>query len=363
MAVHSQTIRPDVVAEACIWFVDFRSGDITSASRARFDEWLRRSPENIQVYLEVAAGWAELPTADPESHIDIPALLARARSQQEDNVIPLGPTGRVACRPHRFRWAAALAASVLCVAFVIGATAWILIQRENTYSTGIGEERTVMLPDGSTVVLNALTTIRVRFTKSVREVEFEQGQALFHDVVDKARPFIVKTEGTTIRAIGTQFDVYNRADRTVVTVIEGEVAIAEAADGGRPVGRSIASVAKPPLASLLPATVFASAGEQVIATPRQIGKSKHADIAAATGWVERRLVFDSTPLAEVAEQFNLYSNRRLVIADPELRSVGISGVYSSADPDSLIGFLRAQPTLDVRETKREIRVSRRQRPR
>lgn len=360
MAMRSQTIKPSVTAEACAWFVEFRSGDMTSASRTRFDEWLRRSPEHIQAYLEVAAGWAELPTADPEGRIDIAALMARARSQPEEKVIALGRLGRLARRPRRFRWAPALAASLACIALAIGTTAWCLLQRANTYNTAIGEERTLMLPDGSTVVLNALTTVKVRFTSRTREVELEQGQALFHDVEDKTRPFIVRSKGTTIRAIGTQFDVYNRADRTVVTVVEGEVAIAQAADGGSTPNRSIFSAAKPRLeAPPFPAPVLLSAGEQVIATPRRIETSRHADVAAATAWVERRLVFDNTPLAEVAQQFNLYSNRRLVIVDPALRSVGISGVYSSADPDSLIGFLRAQPTLTVIETHREIRVSRR----
>jgi len=64
-----------------------------------------------------------------------------------------------------------------------------------------------------------------------------------------------------------------------------------------------------------------------------------------------------TPLAEVAEEFNRYNSRRLVIVDPQLRSVGISGVYSSTDPDSLLGFLRAQPNIELSETDSEIRVT------
>jgi transmembrane sensor len=221
----------------------------------------------------------------------------------------------------------------------------------NTYSTGIGEQRTVILADGSTVTLNAITKVRVRITQQVREVDLLQGQALFHDVEDKTRPFIVRSDGTTIRAIGTQFDVYKRAERTVVTVVEGEVAVAEA-------GLADPQNAPPGLTRVL-----LTAGEQVIATPRQIKKSEDADLSAATAWVERRLVFDNTPLEEVANQFNLYSTRRLVIVDPALRAVGISGAYSSADPNSLIGFLRAQPNLIVTETSREFRVSLRKEPR
>jgi transmembrane sensor len=71
------------------------------------------------------------------------------------------------------------------------------------------------------------------------------------------------------------------------------------------------------------------------------------------------LIFDDTPLADVAEEFNRYSVRRLIIDDEELARRPISGVYSSSDPASLVGFLRAQPTLQVIETDQEIRVTRR----
>ena len=72
--------------------------------------------------------------------------------------------------------------------------------------------------------------------------------------------------------------------------------------------------------------------------------------------MQKRLIFEDTPLAEVAEQFNRYNSRRLLIPDPQLQSVEISGVYSSTDPDSLLGFLRAQPNIELIETDREIRV-------
>jgi len=58
----------------------------------------------------------------------------------------------------------------------------------------------------------------------------------------------------------------------------------------------------------------------------------------------------------VAEEFNRYSPRQLIIEDPELARRTISGTYSSSDPSSLIGFLGAQPELEIIETEQEIRV-------
>lgn len=79
--------HPAIVAEASAWFVEFRAGDVHGEARERFIDWLRRSPEHIQAYLEISGAWAELPTSDPEGKIDIAALMARARG--EADVVPL----------------------------------------------------------------------------------------------------------------------------------------------------------------------------------------------------------------------------------------------------------------------------------
>src|SRR5882672_5583880 len=82
--------HPAVVAEASAWFIEFRAGDVNDEARQHFIEWLRRSPEHIQAYLEVYGVWAELPTSDPEGKIDIASLIARARSEA-DVVVSLSP--------------------------------------------------------------------------------------------------------------------------------------------------------------------------------------------------------------------------------------------------------------------------------
>src|SRR5882757_416589 len=220
----SKTAKADLVAaEASVWFIEFRTGDMTAGDRARFYEWLRRSPDHIQAYLEIAEGWAELPTSDPEHRLDIQALLARARESQDENVVSLSP--RETALPNRQRrsmtaWAASLAG----VALVLGLAVWSYLYQANTYRTGVGEQRTVRLLDGSTIELNALSSIRVRLSKNTREVDLREGQALFRVAKDPARPSLVHSDGTTVRAVGTQFDVYRKSTATVVTVLEGRVA-------------------------------------------------------------------------------------------------------------------------------------------
>ena len=351
-------MRPDTIAEASAWFVEFRAGDATPVLRGQFEKWLRRSPEHIQAYLEIAAGWSELPTADPEGRIDLQALVALARSSGNENVVRLPrSTGTGRATRHRAR-RLALVASLAAIALLAGAAPWLLTQR-GVYSTGGHEERTVVLADGSTVILNALTTIKVRMSKSEREIDLLSGQAFFHDVHDPNRPFIVRSGDTAVRAVGTQFDVDKKSDGMVVTVLEGRVAVAQSPAESYYRGNttSFLADARRSFGDLRP--VLVSAGQQVVvlADNVRVRAPKRVDVAAATAWLRSQLVFDDTPLEKAADQFNLHSTRRLVIVDPELRKVGVSGVYSAADPDSLIGFLRAQPNLQVVETATEIRVS------
>lgn len=320
----------------------------------KFYEWLRRSPEHMQVYLEIAEGWSELPTSDPHEKLDLQAIIQRARQSEDDNVVPLQQDAVVLPRSRsQFRvrgWAVIAMASL---AIVVGLLSWALVIEADTYRTGVGEQRLVRLPDGSTLELNAKSVARVRFSAKTRDVDLKKGQALFRVAKDAARPFTVRSGTTTVRAVGTQFDVYRKQAGTVVTVLEGQVAVAEAAGSALPVfSERQPSAAAPP-------TLLAAGEQLTVPAGRSEAKAKptRADVAAATAWVQQQLIFNETALSDVAEEFNRYSTRQLVLMDPELRTLGVSGVYSSTQPEALLGFLRAQPNIRLSETGDEIRVS------
>src|ERR1700727_3065416 len=88
VGISSGKTHPAIIAEASSWFIEFRAGDVNGDARARFIEWLRRSPEHIHAYLEISGVWAELPTSDPEGKIDIAALIERARGAPDVIELP-----------------------------------------------------------------------------------------------------------------------------------------------------------------------------------------------------------------------------------------------------------------------------------
>jgi len=363
-------LNTQIYEEACEWLVHFRAGDADhdAVVRGQLDAWLRRSPEHVRAYLEVSAIWEDVASHDAERRIDAEAHIARALSER--NVYPLDFGGRdrditapsivaakagipvpSAQRPRRLPFAVA-AAALLALGVAV---AWVISQR-STYSTAIGEQRSIALDDGSTVELNARSRVRVRYTDGERRVDLLAGQALFRVAKDAHRPFIVASDDTRVRAVGTLFDVNRRPSATTVTVVEGRVSIDSPMAPIPATGRS--SQFSAPTAPRRVSATLLDAGQQVTVTPRAIARPKPANVAAATAWTQQRLVFDSVPLSEVAEEFNRYNRRPIVIHDKALESFGVMGVFSSADPASLIRFLRAQPGIDVSEDGAEIVVGR-----
>jgi transmembrane sensor len=346
MAVSNGRTHPAIIAEASAWFIEFRADDVDGDARVRFIEWLRRSPEHIHAYLEISGVWADLPAADPEGKIDIAALIERARDAPDVITLPAErrrPGAAPAVNPHAV-WRSRRAAVALAAVVLLAVAAVIFLDRGNNglYTTGIGEQRTVQLLDGSTVELNARSTIQIRLTAEQRDVTLLDGQALFRVAKDKRRPFVVRAGDAQVRAVGTEFDVYKKQAATVVTVVEGRV---ETYDDLNSPGT---------------AAIVLSAGEQLTVLPHVVTKPTRTDTAVATAWLQKRLIFEETPLSDVAEEFNRYNRRPLTIDDGELGSLKISGVYSSTDPASLINFLRSQNSIQVVETEKQVRVLRRE---
>jgi transmembrane sensor len=394
-----------ILEEASEWFVDFRVGDLDGHARERFDQWLRRSPEHIRAYVEIARTYVELPLVSL-TKMDVDSLIAYAHSaknvvsfndaaaQPDAHITMSAETNRDGAplqrpeRTPRLRRRFLAAAMGCALALMIAGAIWWQAERFPTYATATGERLSVTLSDGSTIELNARSRLRVQFSKKERHVELLEGQALFQVAKEKNRPFIVSSVHARVRAVGTQFDVYRRANGTTVTVLEGRVAVYSAEhveSTARAPAFSPSSMAEPPNASGHPAAapfvsktsspgsaaqlrpgladpsdsapIFLSAGEQVTVTPEQVALPQRADVAATTAWMERRLIFDGARLSDVVQEFNRDHRPQLIVEGSQLSDFRVSGVYSSSDPSSLIRFLRDQPGLKITDGDNEIRIS------
>jgi transmembrane sensor len=360
---------------AAHWLVEFRTDTPDSATKRQFAAWLRTSPEHINAYLNVLALWEDAQCYDAQRRLDINTLVALARADRAvtdlrtddcpddpaDTLVIKRPDSRPTLSRkstlRRLLGPRTAVAALLSLIINCGAT-WIAMDPRNVgYTTQIAEQRSVLLSDGSRVDLDALSNVRVSFTSDERTVELLSGQALFRVTKNAKRPFVVRVDGARFRAVGTQFDVNRTTLGTVLTVLEGRVAVLGSA--APPRSRFGFFSAHRATAGSPGAGATVDAGQQATVTRGTITAPQPVDTAAVTGWTRRLLVFTAAPLAEVAEEFNRFNLRRLVVASPELADFRVTGTYQAFDPESLADLvltLRRQPGIEVLEKYDQITV-------
>jgi transmembrane sensor len=236
-------------------------------------------------------------------------------------------------------WTAA--AGVALVAIAIGLFGAFRLQERGDYSTAHAEQRSWRMPDGSTVHLNSGSQIKVRFDARRREVELIKGQALFQVAKDTHRPFWVRTGDAAVKAVGTQFDVYRQPQRTLISVVEGRVAVWRVQK--KPQSAPVAQI---------------DAGQQArISRESAVVSKKPDDVRKTVAWLQRQIVFDHDPLGAAVEEFNRYSEVAIRIDSPSLSSAEVSGIFSAYDAEAFIRFLEHQPDMHVERTDREVLVT------
>lgn len=341
-------VNPQVRERATEWLVAFCEKEVDASGRESFDRWLRASPEHVRAYLQISALWESTGLLVESAQIDVDTLVQRAL--RERNVLslagrerpPRASPGTLSLRPSILpSWRVMAACFLVACAIAVGIVWWQLM-RTPVYETAAAEQRTVRLPDGSIVQLNARSRIELHYTKHERAVRLVEGEVMFSAARNPSRPFIVHSDIAHIRAVGTRFDVYRKSSGTVVTVMEGKVAI----------GVDSVPAGKEPTSPML-----LSEGEQAVATSQTPLQAHRTNVLAAAAWTGGKLVFDAAPLRDVVAEFNRVGSRRLTIEDASLLDLHVSGVFPASDPMQLVDFLRERFGVGVSETDEEVRIS------
>jgi len=335
--------------EAAEWFLcmlspeadaDDRYGN-TVARNAAFREWYSRSPEHLRAFLDMCEVDHLLLKIDAEHHAEIDAIVAARKA----DVIPLY-ISRLARRRGKMRkaWIATAAASLVAV----GLLAPTLHLDSHDFATGVGEQRTAKLDDGSIVYLNTNSQIEVHYTKGERDIRLLKGEALFVVEHDPTRPFIVTAENARVRAVGTQFNVRDRTSSVDVSVVEGVVQVttsdAEAAAAGN--GATSAPPAGKSNVAATPTRV--SAGEVAHITSGHVVAAANPAVADTVSWRQRRLVFKNATLGEVATEFNRYNRIQIKVEGNVAQTPMFKAAVFDADrPQALILYASKDEALSV----------------
>ena len=324
--------------DAAGWLVRLRAENVTAGELEAFGDWLREAPANVQAYLNAVGLWEQLGSADLAADIDIEAVLAAsnivplAERQPADDQQPPQP------RARRRRWLGSVAASI-AIAGMAG-TAWWLSTAPNdsplSVSTGLGEQRSVALDDGSVLELNTQSTVQVVLGAGLRRARLIEGEALFDIAKDPGRPFVVEVDDTLIRVVGTRFNVRRFGEGATVTVLEGEVMVRQAAT--RPDNNNQASgdVTQFPLEALkLQTGMQTTVGKAIARTETEI-----VDAEKVIAWMDRRLIFEGATIDHIVAEFNRYNTQRLIVTDTTIGSRRLTGTFDANDTESLLQFLQ-----------------------
>src|SRR3569833_2249972 len=318
--------------QAAHWWVVFRGNAASAADKREFAQWIVRAPERVEAYLRVARVHSALSRAELQWPKTSAVALIRAAVASSQDPLHL-PVQQI--RPERAprrRFSALLGVGGMAALLLAVGLGWHLLSLSQHYSTGFGEQLSVVLADGSRVTLNTSSRIEVRLRADQRVINLLQGEVLFEVAHDPKRPFDVHVDKTVLRDVGTRIDVDHRPERTVVTVVDGRVAIV--ATGSR----EAAPGSLPEL----------SANDRAIIDKAGALKLEHGvNEAEATAWMRRTLVFHRRPMAEVAEEFNRYNRQHIEIRSPALQAQEITGTFRSDDPASFLAFIAGIPGVHV----------------
>jgi transmembrane sensor len=295
------------------WVVRQAEHGLDPDEQADFDAWCAQDARHLGAYARALA---------------IHDALVDVAGRLEARGLDVEP----AVRPGRERMGRADRWSVLRYGAMAAGIAAVFVAatlfsqpRSISFATAVGEFRRVPLADQSIANINSGSRIDVTLTDRLRQVDLNNGEAWFEVAKDKSRPFVVNAGFAHVRAVGTSFGVDRQGDAVEIAVTEGVVEV----------WRSGASGQSQLVTAGEQATVPANGG--AIAIVR-----RPDDIARKLAWREGQLVFIDQTLALAVAEFNRYSRKKLVVADPKLAQRRLAGQYRVDDPER---FARAVSTL------------------
>lgn len=346
--------------EAGAWLIRL-DGDSapTVAELASLREWLARSPVHREQLGRLADFWGKM---------NVLTELA----------VPLGHPARRANggflhglrRVNLRTGLASLAATIVAIGIGVATSLWYLpdplLSSNGLYATAVGQQQSTTLADGSVVLLNTNSQLKVDYNSEFRNIRLLQGEAHFTVEKDAAHPFRVYAGNRRVQAVGTAFSVYLKDNTVDVTVTEGEVALVA-------VDRLISSPVLPqetmhatnqapgtneivdaefsePLGTVkagesatIPSIIDAGSALTIDA----VKTIEDLEMAKRLSWRDGILTFAGDPLVVVVEEISRYTTVSIEITDPVVMATRIGGRFPIGETDAMFDALEANFGLRV----------------
>jgi transmembrane sensor len=308
-------------AEAAAWLARLHGDARSAADEVAFQRWLRADPAHEAAFTAVTAAW------DAVGGLKHEHLTRSDAGARREAGLPSSGQMRLLERRGVLAGAGAL---VLAGA---GIGTWRQAHA-GVYETALGELRRISLEDGSELLLDTETRVRVRFDDQVRGVQLSRGCVHCQIAADPVRPFLIQAADRQVLALNSIVDVRSDVGGLQVLCLDGQATVSDAAmrsgNGGR----------------------LLRAGERLRAAPARAGLVDRPDLVPLTAWQSGRAVFKDVTLPQAVDEMNRYSRVKLRVADARLAPLRLSGVYQTGDNQAFAKSVAALLPVAVRRANR-----------
>lgn len=298
--------RAEALREAAEWFAVLEDQP-SEAQRSSWRQWLAADPGHAQAWSRVEALSRRFQ--------DLPPQLDKHATVQAWSALSQRGSRRQGLK-------------VLAGLGLGGTGAWLTLREQPWQhwmadaSTGVGQRRELVLPDGSRAWLNTDTAVQLAFDSRLRQLTLLRGEVLVetaHDSPISARPFQVALAEGWVRPLGTRFSVWRDDTGPRVAVFQGQVEV-QPRDGS--------------------ATARLGAGRQLQFSARQVGQDQPAE-ALRESWSRGLLQADNLRLDAFVAELSRH-HRGLVTCSPQAGALRLVGSFPLADTGQIYQALASQ---------------------
>jgi transmembrane sensor len=205
-----------------------------------------------------------------------------------------------------------------------------------------GERAKILLPDGSTVSLNASSQLKfpIKFSATIREV-YLSGEAFFDVAKDASRPFIIHLDNGAIRVLGTSFNVKAFQDDSKIetSVVSGKVEFIAHAD------------------ALRDTVLLTPNYKAILIKASGLVVKQKTNTADDRAWVDGKIIFKSHSFEEVGKVLERTYGKKLLLDTPSLKNCKLTGTFQNNTLEEIMEMIAATKDYRFTITEKEMHIN------